>query len=94
MRIDLGMRVQDVVTGFEGMVLGHARYLTGCDQYLVQPEPKEEDLGKKRPTAEWYDDNRLAVMEEGALQPAAKKIQEISAGEANDGGADLEAPVK
>jgi len=98
MKIDLGMKVSDLVTGFQGIVTGHARYITGCDQYLVQPEPKAEDLGRVRPVAEWFDDNRIVPMDGGDLQPAALAIKNNAAGiEAapeNNGGADAPAPVK
>ena len=38
MKVKLGATAQDKATGFEGTVMGHARYLTGCDQYCLQPK--------------------------------------------------------
>lgn len=81
----LGKTVQDVVTGFKGRVLGHAEYITGCDQYLVQPECKPLEVIEK-PKGEWFDESRLKVVDNSMIElanPAA-----VAAG------GDLEAPKK
>jgi len=98
-KIELGSRVADVITQVEGVVTGHAEYLTGCDQYLVQPEPKAEDRGRVRPPAEWYDENRLKCY--GPVPSVLEAIAELSkerflddVGTERAGGADLPAPVK
>ena len=56
MRFELGIKVVDKVTGFKGTLTGIARYLTGCDQYLVAPPVDKE--GKLIDSA-WLDENRL-----------------------------------
>lgn len=56
-KLVLGSKAKDKVTGFTGIVTGHAKYLTGCDQYLLNPEC--EDPGKY-PEGKWFDENRLA----------------------------------
>lgn len=33
--IDLGSRVRDTVTGYEGVATGRGTWLTGCDRYHV-----------------------------------------------------------
>ncbi len=50
--------VKDKITGFVGIIIGHADYMTGCDQYLVQPACKVKEKGT-RPEAEWFDEARL-----------------------------------
>ena len=62
MEIELGKKARDNITGFEGIVTGHCRYLYGCDQYLLNP-PCGED-GKKI-DGEWMDAGRLEVIGEG-----------------------------
>ena len=57
---DIGIKVKDVITGFEGIVTARCTYITGCDQFLVQPETKDGAFVESR----WFDDNRL-VAEEG-----------------------------
>jgi hypothetical protein len=54
----LGLRLTDKVTGFTGTATGFARYLTGCDQYLVLPKANDKS---KYPEGQWLDVNRLTV---------------------------------
>jgi len=76
--------VKDKFTGFEGTVTGHCDYITGCDQYLVQPQTKEGEWKDAR----WFDENRLELIGTSASLITSK-------GEAvNDNGADIAAPVK
>lgn len=56
----LGRTVTDGITGFTGVAIGHVRYLTGCNQTLVQPAGKDATV---RPNAEWFDDQRLSVID-------------------------------
>ena len=53
------MPAKDKITGFEGIITGVARYITGCDQYLVQPKAK----GGDHKDALWFDEGRLTVGE-------------------------------
>ena len=63
--IELGVVAKDVVTGFEGVVMGRAQYLTGCDQYMVKPQGLDKD-GKVRDSV-WFDENRLEVTNHESL---------------------------
>ena len=54
MSIQLGATAKDKITGLEGVVTGRATYITGCDQYLIQPRNTEKD-------AKWIDEQRLDV---------------------------------
>lgn len=58
MSIQVGGTYKDVITGFEGVAIGHVVYLTGCNQTLLQPEGKDSAV---RPVAEWFDDQRLQL---------------------------------
>ena len=60
MKIQLGVRAKDKVTGFEGLVIGKASYITGCDQYLLQPAV-EAGKADKKPEGHWFDEQRLEV---------------------------------
>jgi hypothetical protein len=55
-RIEMGREVIDRVTGFTGVVTSRADFISGCDQYFVQPRVDKE--GKKQ-EAHWFDDLRL-----------------------------------
>lgn len=59
--VQLGDKVQDKVTTFEGIVTGVADYITGCRQCLVQPPAKDGEYKDGR----WIDDDRLLVLQKG-----------------------------
>ncbi len=58
MTIKLGSTCRDKITSFEGIATGKATYLTGCDQYLLNPPSKD---GALRESA-WFDEQRLEVL--------------------------------
>ena len=55
---ELGAEAKDSITGFKGIITGHAEYITGCDQYLLTP--KVSEVGKLVESG-WYDENRVIV---------------------------------
>ena len=59
-KFELGSKVRDKHTGFEGTVTGHGSYLTGCDQYLVQPRA---DKDGKYINATWLDEGQLEAID-------------------------------
>jgi len=71
MKYKLGKNATDRITGFTGTLCGYAKYLTGCDQYLVIP--KTDDT-TKYPEGQWLDENRLIVFDE--LSSEEKEIIE------------------
>lgn len=62
--MELGVKVRDVVTGFQGVVTGYCVYLSGCHQALVVGRSKK---GGDAP-ASWIDEQRLEIL-------PAKKIR-------------------
>ena len=58
-KVELGVTVEDIITGFKGTVTGIVHYITGCDQALVAPRGLDSD-GKIR-DSNWYDIQRLKV---------------------------------
>lgn len=62
MKIKLAFAFGDVavdsVTGFRGKVIGYSKWMTGCDQYFLQPSVKDDD---KLPDGKWFDETRLGV---------------------------------
>lgn len=57
--IELGVFAKDVVTGFEGVVTAHCRYLTGCDQYCLAPRSNGVSFNESR----WFDESRIQVLD-------------------------------
>jgi hypothetical protein len=63
----LGDRVRDPITGFTGIVVVVARFLSGNVRCIVQPERLQDGL----PQAEQYfDQARLEVVDKGAFAPS------------------------
>lgn len=54
--IELGRVATDKITGFSGVVTGHAIYITGCNQCLVTPR---KDGDKDATDGRWIDEGRL-----------------------------------
>lgn len=77
MKITLGTKVRDVITGFEGMATGRAEYLTGCVQVCVSP--RIGDDGKVR-DSHWFDEDRLEVVD---AKPIALKIANAGGPQSN-----------
>lgn len=59
--IQLGSKAKDKITGFTGVAIGRAEYLTGCTQILLTPDKLTKD--GKRPEGEWFDEQRLEVIQ-------------------------------
>lgn len=59
-KIEMGVKVRDIINGFEGVVTGRAEYVTGCNQYIVCPTGLDKD-GKMRDSS-WFDEGRLEVV--------------------------------
>lgn len=81
--IEHGQKVRDLITGFEGIVTGHADYITGCHQYLVQPTVASDGSARE---GKWYDEDRLRIIDATPISLAGQ------GGAAR--GADTPAPVK
>lgn len=78
----LGSTLKDKITGFSGIATGRASYITGCDQYLIQPPVKDGNFVDGK----WIDEGRLEVIEESTI--SAESVQ------ADDNGCDSPAPIK
>ncbi|AEH78710.1 hypothetical protein SM11_chr1434 [Sinorhizobium meliloti SM11] len=76
--IKLGSYAKDRITNFSGVVTGHAKYITGCDQYLLSPQNPDKE-------PKWFDEQRLDV------DPI---IAPFVLDNSNGSGADIAAPVK
>ena len=56
----LGNTYVDIISGFEGICVGKATYLTGCDQSCLKPKQLNKD--KDGPgDSHWFDDTLLVL---------------------------------
>ena len=81
---ELGVKAKDKLTGFEGVIVGRAQYLTGCTQYCLTPPAKDGELRDSH----WFDEARLVLLPEPVVEP--KTVQ----GERNGGPQSYPAPTK
>ena len=63
-QVHKGMVAKDRVTGFEGVVISHCEYLTGCSQYLLQPPLKDGVWVDSK----WFDINKLDMNSDDVTQ--------------------------
>jgi len=61
----LGDQVKDIVSGSSGIVIGHCKWLTGCDTFTVKPPIKED--GSKIDNFH-IDITRAEVIEAGVVK--------------------------
>lgn len=52
----LGDKAKDSISGFEGIVTGHATYLHGCIQLLLTPEKTNNGALLE---GHWFDEQRI-----------------------------------
>lgn len=64
--MQLGDRVRDEVTGFEGVVLGRAEFLYEATQCRVHTRTLS-DTNQMPRDGIWFEEDRLALIEEHAL---------------------------
>ncbi len=55
-----GHKAKDSITGFEGVITGHVRYISGCSQVLLSPTVDGD--GKKR-DGEFFDEQRIEILD-------------------------------
>ncbi len=77
---------EDKITGLQGIITGHADYITGCDQYLLQPKVKDGEFKDAR----WIDEGRLKIT---SVEEATTGLK-VSDLQVEDNGSDISAPVK
>ena len=67
---DLGTRVKDRVTGYEGTITARIEYLNGCLQYCVEAKLDKEGKIQKH---QYVDEGQLKFIAGPALKLSGKK---------------------
>jgi hypothetical protein len=68
--IEMGAEVRDTLTGFEGIALARAEYLTGCNQVFVQPRSEKDNEMK---TGHWFDVERIEKISDRKVQFSSRR---------------------
>jgi hypothetical protein len=68
---DIGDKLKEKITGFEGVVMSIAFYSTGCIHYglLTQKTKKDGTL----PDWQYFDESRLSMVQQGEIDFEVKK---------------------
>jgi len=61
-KIELGKKVRDKITGFEGIVTARTEYLHGCNRYYVEPKVGKDGSHREGQT---FDEGSLEIVDEG-----------------------------
>jgi hypothetical protein len=77
-KFELGQKVECIVTGFTGIVIGRNEWLNGCKQYCVKRKIDKEGNIKE---GQWIDEEQLKIKGAG-----------ISIKKRPGGGPNLDAP--
>lgn len=64
--INVGDRVRDNVTGFQGIAVGRTEWLHGCIRIIVQPEKLHDG---KVIEAMSFDEPALKIVKKGVVKP-------------------------
>ena len=75
--LELGKKARDKITGFTGILTGHAKHLYGCDTYGLTPSV---DKDGKCVDSHWFDEGRIEIIDEG-VKPEDVRTDKKGAGE-------------
>jgi hypothetical protein len=74
-KYEIGLLAEDKLTGFRGIITYRAQYITGCNNYGLQPNELDEK-GSIRESAQ-FDENRIRIIGDGiSLIDEVKEIKE------------------
>ena len=74
MKIKLGNKVRDKVTGFEGIATARIEYINKCVQFCVKPKVKEDG---KMPDGEYIDVDELEIVIRQRIKPSEVEIKGV-----------------
>ncbi len=78
MTIELGDRVKDIYTGFEGTAVCRTTWLHGCDRIGIEPTDLDKDGAVK--AAQYFDEQRVELVERMAPKVANVSTTEKTGG--------------
>lgn len=59
---ELGRKGRDIITGLEGIIVGRAEHIFGCNTYGIAPQVLKDG---KRIDTEWLDEGRIEIIGNG-----------------------------
>ena len=61
-KFELGDKLKDLITGFEGIVIGRTEWITGCNIYGIKSQILKDGLPTE---SQWLDDNKIVKVDDG-----------------------------
>jgi hypothetical protein len=69
-KFDLGSKVKDCITDFEGIVIGRTEWISGCNRYGVKSRILKDGLPQDD---QWFDENMMVLVEEKAVKEGDRR---------------------
>lgn len=69
-KFDLGSKVRDKITRFEGIIIGRTEWISGCARYGVKSQKLKDGLPQED---QWFDENMMELVEEKAVKEGDHK---------------------
>ena len=64
--VNLGDKVKDTITGYQGIATGRSVFLNGCVSICIA---RQDVPDKDETKVEWFDEQRVELVESGAFKP-------------------------
>ncbi len=69
-KLDLGDNVEDLISGFKGIVIARHQWLHNCNTYSVQPQQLKDGKPVERSS---FDEPQLKIVEKKVIKKLKKK---------------------
>jgi hypothetical protein len=77
--VNIGDKAKDIVTGFQGIVVGKTSWLHGCDRLTLEPDKLDDEGQPQR--VQTFDDHRIEIVQRGVLKPCPPEPNSIKLGD-------------
>jgi len=67
--VDLGDKVKDTVSGYEGIAVCKCSYLQGCDRIAIQAPVNKKGI---KPDWEYFDEPQLKVVKKNVVKQGSR----------------------
>ena len=80
-KVELGDQVEDVVSGFKGIVMARTEWLNGCARIVVQPKVGKD---RKMPDNACFDEPQLKIIKRANTPKPVRKQRASTGGPKDD----------
>jgi hypothetical protein len=91
-KYELGLEAEDIVTGFKGIIEARIQFITGCNNYKLQPKGQAADGKLLEPAL--FDENRIKVIGKGVNIPGGNTPEKKATAQKKDKGGPQSLPQR